>query len=116
MRLNSDNTIVTSSDSNLKLTVFSSNYYLRETDEAVFTVNGTAYPCSISQRVYIIVDFDVTFPEGTYQYDLALTRDGDKTITIMSGEFIVKTSLKDYLLSLINKLYRTDLRESPLTL
>lgn len=108
MRLNSDNTIVTSSDSNLRLSVFTSNYYLRDTDVAVFTVNGTAYPCSITQRVYINVDFDVTLPEGTYQYDLALTRDGDKTITIISGEFIVKTSLKEYLLSLINKLYRTD--------
>ena len=39
MRLNSDNTIVTSSDSNLKLTVFSSNYYLRETDEVLFVVS-----------------------------------------------------------------------------
>ena len=42
MRLNSDNTIVTSSDSNLKLTVFTSNYYLGSTDVAVFTVNGVA--------------------------------------------------------------------------
>ena len=108
MRLNSDNTIITSSDSKLRLSVFSSNYYLRDTDVAVFTVNGTAYPCAITQRVYINVDFDVTLPEGTYQYDLALTRDGDKTITIMSGDFIVKTSLKSYLLSLINKLYRND--------
>ena len=108
MRLNSDNTIVTSSDSNLKLSVFCSNYYLRETDRAVFTLNGVAYPCAISQRVYINVDFDVTLPEGTYQYDLAITRDGDKTITILDGDFIVKTSLKGYLLSLINRLYRTD--------
>ena len=94
MRLNSDNTIVTSSDSNLRLSVFSSNYYLRDTDVAVFTVNGTAYPCSITQRVYINVDFDVTLPEGTYQYDLAITRDGDKTITLLSGDFIVKDGAK----------------------
>ena len=60
MRLNSDNTIITSSDSKLRLSVFSSNYYLRDTDVAVFTVNGTAYPCAITQRVYINVDFDVS--------------------------------------------------------
>ena len=108
MRLNSDNTIVASSDSNLKLTVAMSNYYLNSNDVAVFTLNGVAYPCVISDRVYIKVDFDITLPEGNYKYDLAVTRDGNKTLTIMDGDFIVKTSLKGYLLSLINKLYRTD--------
>lgn len=108
MRLNSDNTIVVSSDSNLRLTVGMSNYYLRDTDVAVFTLNGVAYPCSITNRVNIIADFDVTLPEGTYKYDLAVTRDGNKTITIMDGDFVVKTSLKSYLLSLMNRLYRTD--------
>lgn len=107
MRLNSDNSIVTSSDSNLHLTVQSTNYYF-DNDVATFTVAGLSYPCEIKDRVLIIVDFDVTLPEGTYQYDLAVTRDGDKTITLLDGDFIVKTSLKEYLISLINKLYRLD--------
>lgn len=109
MQLNSDGTIVTASNSNLKLTLFSSNYYLRDTDVATFTLStGESYPCTISQRVYITADFEVTLVPGTYQYDLAITRDGDKTITILAGNFVVKQSLKDYLISLINKLYRED--------
>ena len=109
MQLNSDGTIVTSNNSNLKLTVFSSNYYLRDTDVAVFTLStGDSYPCAITDRVYITADFDVALSPGTYQYDLAVTRDGDKTITILNGDFVVKQSLKAYLISLINKLYRED--------
>ncbi len=109
MRLNNDNSIVASKDSNLNLTVFTSNYYLRDTDVAVFTLStGESYSCTISDRVYIKVDFDVALAAGTYQYDLAITRDGDKTITILSGDFIVKNSLKSYLINLMNKLYRED--------
>ncbi len=108
MRFNSDGTIVCSSDSTLKLTVFSSNYYFLDTDTAIFTLStGQSYTCAIKDRVYIIAEFVVPVPAGTYQYDLAVTRNGN-TITILNGNFVVKTSLKEYLLSLINKLYRED--------
>ena len=107
MRLNSDGTIIVSSNSKLKFRLAMSNYYL-DGDVAVFTLNGVAYPCTISSRVYIDVAFDVTLPEGTYKYDLAITRDGDKTITILDGDFVVKTSLKSYLLAVMNKIYRED--------
>ena len=89
MRLNSDGTIVVSNNSNLKLTLMSTNYYLKDTDVAVFTLStGDSYPCTINDRVYIIADFDVVLDPGTYQYDIAITRDGDKTITILSGGFV----------------------------
>lgn len=107
MLLNSNNDILVSSNSTFKLTVGLSNYYIKPTDEVILTVNGVSYPCTVEQRVNIKINMNVDLPSGNYKYDLAIVND-DKRLTILSGDFIVKRSLKDYLINLVHKLYRGD--------
>ena len=105
--LSANGDIITSAKANFKLSVELTNYYLREDDTVIFTVNRKRFEAEKQNRIYIVVEFFNELDIGNYKYDLAIERDG-KVLTILEGDFVVRESLKAYLLSVIHRLYRED--------